>query len=448
MSVQGKRVALEGSELERIVRFVLDEAVRIGADQAEATASHDVGLSVTARLGDVENLEYTNDRGVGITLYAGSRKGSAGTSDFNPKSLREAVAKARSFARYTEPDPYAGLADADRMAKDPPDLHLAHPWEIDSTRAIELAVACEAAALAFDPRIRNSEGATVATHAGARAYGNTHSFLASYPGTRHSVSCTVVGEADGAMERDYHYSTARDAEDLEGAESIGRTAARRAIARLGARKINTARAPVLFAPEVARGFIGHAIAAISGGAQYRRASFLLEGAGEQIFPDFLTIEERPHLPGGLASAPFDSEGVATRDRDLVAGGVLQGYMLSTYSARRLGLATTGNAGGAHNLILPGNAEDLAELIGTMGQGLVVHELIGQGVNGVTGDYSRGTVGFWVENGEIAWPVHEVTIAGNLRDLYRRIAAIGRDQDLRGAIRCGSLLVEGMTIAGS
>lgn len=448
MSVQEKRVALEGSELERIVRFVLDEARRQGATQAEATASHDVGLSVTARLGDVENVEYTNDRGVGITVYVGSCKGSATTSDFSEAALREAVAKARSFARYTAPDEYAGLADAELMAKNPPDLDLAWPWEIDANRAIELAVACEAAARGYDERISNSEGATLTTHAGARAYGNTHGFIGSYPKTSHSLSCVVIGEADGAMQRDYHYSTARDAADLEPPESIGATAARRTVARLGARKPKTTKAPVLFAPEVARGFIGHAIGAVSGGAQYRRASFLLDAAGEQIFPGFLDIEERPHIPKGLASAPFDSEGVATHDRDLVSGGVLQGYILASYSARRLGLRTTGNAGGAHNLIVPGNAEDLAGLIRTMGKGLVVHELIGQGVNGVTGDYSRGAVGFWVENGEIAWPVHEVTIAGNLKDLYRRIAAIGRDQDLRGGIRCGSLLVDGMTIAGA
>jgi PmbA protein len=448
MSVQGSRVALDKAELENIVRFVLDEARKQGADQAEASASHDVGLSVTARLGDVENLEYTNDRGVGITIYAGSRKGSASTSDFSPDALKEAVAKARSFARFTAPDKHAGLADAVLMAENPPDLDLAHPWELDSSRAIELAVECEAAARKFDKRISNSEGATVTTNAGARAYGNSHGFVGSYRKTSHSMSCVVVGEANGDMERDYHYSAARDAVDLEAPASIGQTAARRTVERLGARKIRTIKAPVLFAPEVARGFIGHAIGAVSGGAQYRRASFLLDAAGEQIFPDFLAIEERPHIPKGMASAAFDAEGVATRDRDLVVGGVLQGYILSSYSARRLGLTTTGNAGGAHNLVLPGNAEDMQALIRTMGKGLVVHELIGQGVNGVTGDYSRGAVGFWVENGEIAHPVHEVTIAGNLRELYRRITAIGRDQDLRGGIRCGSLLVDEMTIAGA
>lgn len=448
MSVQASRAAADTSELERIVRFMLDEAKKLGATQAEASASHDVGLSVTARLGDVENLEYTNDRGAGITIYVGSRKGSASTSDFNREALEEAVAKARSFAKLTAEDQYAGLADAALMAQDPPDLDLAHPWDLDAGRAIALAIECEGAARAFDERIRNSEGATVSTHTGARAYGNSHGFLGSYAATSHSTSCVVIGEADGAMERDYHYSAARDSKDLEPVEEVGRTAARRAVERLGARKIKTTKAPVLFTSDVARGFIGHAIGAIAGGAQYRRASFLLNAAGEQVFPEFLTIEERPHIPKGMASAPFDAEGVATEDRDLVVDGVLAGYLLSSYSARRLGLQTTGNAGGAHNLVLPGNAEDLRALMRTMDRGLLVHELIGQGVNGVTGDYSRGAVGFWVENGEIAYPVHEVTIAGNLKDLYRRIAAIGRDQDLRGGIRCGSLLVEEMTIAGA
>jgi PmbA protein len=448
MSVQGHRATLDQRALEDIVELVLDEARKCGADQAEAAASHDIGLSVTARLGDVENLEYTNDRGVGVTIYTGARKGSASTSDFNPEALREVVAKACSFAKYTAPDKYAGLADEELMASNPPDLDLAHPWQLDSEAAIRLAIECEDAARGFDKRISNSEGATVATNAGVRAYGNSHGFVGSYRKTSHSMSCVVVGETNGNMERDHWYSAARDPADLESAESIGTTAARRTVQRLGARKIKTVKAPVVFAPEVARGFIGHAIGAISGGAQYRRSSFLLDAAGQQIFPDFFRIEERPHIPKALASAPYDAEGVATRDRDIVVDGVLQGYILSSYSARRLGLVTTGNAGGAHNLIVPGNAEDLNELLQVMGDGLLACELIGQGVNGVTGDYSRGAVGFWVENGEIAYPVHEITIAGNLRDLYMRIRAIGRDQDLRGGIRCGSLLVDGMTIAGA
>lgn len=448
MSVQGRPAALDGDALEGIIRLILDEARKLGADQAEAGASHDIGLSVTARLGDVENIEYTNDRGVGITIYRGSRKGSASTSDFSPVALREAVAKACSFAQYTAPDKFAGLADSELMAKDPPELDLAHPWELTAEEAIRLAVECEDAARSFDPRIMNSEGATVATNSGVRAYGNTHGFIGSYRKTSHSISCAVVGNTDGHMERDYHYSAARDAADLENAASVGKTAAQRTVDRLGARKIKTIRSPVVFAPEVARGFIGHAMGAVSGGAQYRRSSFLLDAAGQRIFPESISVQERPHIPKGMASAPYDAEGVATRDRDLVVDGVLQGYILSSYSARRLGLQTTGNAGGAHNLIVPGTAEDLRELLKMMDTGLLVHELIGQGVNMVTGDYSRGAVGYWVENGEIVKPVHEVTIAGNLKDLYQRIGAVGRDQDLRGGIRCGSVLVEEMTIAGA
>jgi PmbA protein len=435
-------------ELESLLRLALDEAVRRGADQAEVVASVDTGLSATARLGDVENLEYTNDRGLAITVYMDSRKGSANTSDVRAEAIREAVAKACSFAALTAHDEHAGLADAELMCTDVTDIALDFPWPIEAAEAIATAIDCEAVALGYDARITNSEGATVATNRGLRAYGNTHGFIGSYSKTSHSVSCVVLASDNGEMQRDYHYSAGRDPADLESLEAIGETAARRALARLGARKPKTTRAPVLFVPELARGFIGHAIGAISGGAQYRRASFLLDAAGEKIFPDFLQIQERPHLPKGMASAPYDAEGVATRDRDIVSDGVLQGYILSSYSARRLGLQTTANAGGAHNLIIPGTAGDLDAMVRDMGSGFVVEELIGQGVNGVTGDYSRGAVGRWVENGEICYPVHEVTIAGNLRELYARIAAIGSDQDMRGGIRCGSLLVEEMTIAGA
>ncbi len=448
MQAIAKRESLGPDQLEDLVRMALEEADSKGVDQAEVAASHDIGLAATARLGDVENLEYTNDRGVGITVYKGSRKGNASTSDIRPEAIREAVGKAFAFATFTAEDPNAGLADAALMCTEIRDLDLDHPWDIDASDAISMAIECEGAGLAFDPRITNSEGATVSTNRGSHAYGNTHGFIGSYTRTSHSISCVVLGSENGDMQRDYHYTAARDPADLERLVSIGETAARRAVTRLGARKIKTRRAPVLFIPELARGFIGHAIGAISGGAQYRRASFLLDAVGEKIFPEFVRIEERPHLPKGMASAPYDAEGVATYDRDIVVDGVLQGYILSSYSARRLGLTTTANAGGAQNLIVPGNAEGFEALIRDMGTGLIVQELIGQGVNGVTGDYSRGAVGLWVEHGEIQYPVHEVTIAGNLRDLYPRIAAIGRDQDLRGGIRCGSLLVEEMTIAGA
>jgi PmbA protein len=448
MTSPANRSSEDQSSLQVIVQKLLDEAKRKGADQAEAAANHDIGLSVTARLGDVESLEYTNDRGVGVTVYVGSRKGSASTSDFSDSALAEAVGKAITFASHTAADEHAGLADADRIATDIPDLSLAHEWQLQSSDAIDLAIECENAAREYDKRISNSEGATVATNSGSSAYGNTHGFLSSFPRSSHSISCMVIGEVNGEMQRDYYYSTSRDPQLLESPKLIGEAAARRTISRLGARKIKTMQAPVVFSAELARGFIGHAIGAVSGGAQYRRSTFLLEAAGEQIFPPFVRIEERPHIAGAMASAPYDSEGVATTDRDLVTDGVLQGYILGSYSARRLGLQTTGNAGGAHNLLVAGNVEDQQQLLSKMGTGLLVHELIGQGVNGVTGDYSRGAVGFWVENGEIAYPVHEITIAGNLRDLYLRIAAIGKDQDVRGGIRCGSLLVDEMAIAGA
>ena len=435
-------------ELEDIIASTLAEARKRGVDQAEVAVSHDIGLAATARLRDVESLEYTNDRGIGVTVYCGSRKGSASTSDISAEAIRETVAKACTFASYTAEDKYAGLADADRMCTELPDLDLDHPWALDAAAAIDLAIACEAAALGYDKRISNSEGATVWTNRSVRAYGNTHGFFGSYVKTGHSVSCAVLADTNGDMERDYYYSSARDPADLEDVESIGVKAASRALQRLGARKIRTTRAPVIFIPELARGFVGHAIGAISGSAQYRRSSFLLDAVGEKIFPEFVSILERPHIPKGMASVPYDGEGVATYDRDIVTNGVLQGYVLSSYSARRLGLETTANAGGAQNLIIPGNVEGVDALLAEMGTGLLVEELIGQGVNTVTGDYSRGAVGHWVEDGEISHPVHEVTIAGNLRDLYQRIVAVGRDEDTRGGIRCGSILVDEMTIAGS
>lgn len=448
MNALSGRTSLDTKALENIVQEVLNEAVSLGVDQAEVSASHDIGLAVTARLGEVESLEYTNDRGIGITVYKDQKKGSASTSDFSAKALREAVGKACSFATFTAADEHSGLADAERMASNPPDLELAHEWSIDSDEAIRIAIECEEAGRSYDKRITNSEGASVGTSSGVRVYGNTHGFLSSYPKTSHSLSCVVVGEENGSMERDYWYTAARDAAMLESAQAVGVEAAKRTVARLGGRKIKTGTAHVLFTPENARGFIGHAIGAIAGGAQYRRSSFLLDAAGEKIFPTFLQMQERPHIPGAMASAPYDAEGVATSNRDIVVDGVLQGYILGSYSARRLGLESTGNAGGSHNLLVPGNSGDLQSMMKEMGTGLLVHELIGQGVNGVTGDYSRGVVGFWVENGEVTFPVHEVTIAGNLKDLYQRIISIGSDQDLRGGTRCGSLLVESMKIAGA
>jgi len=436
--------------LETIIETALDEARRLGVDQAEVAASVDSGLSVTARLGDVENLEYTNDRGIGVTVYSQRRKGSASTSELNPDAIREAVRKAASFAKYTAVDECGGLADAALMARDEVDLDLDldHPWSLEVEAAIELAVACESAGRETDTRITNSEGATVASNRGVYAYGNTHGFFGEYARTSHSITCVLLAEHNGSMERDYHYSAARAADELEAPDAIGREAARRTLRRLGAEKPATTNAPVLFVPELARGFVGHAVNALLGGAQYRKSSFLLDARGERLLPDFVTIAERPHIARGMASAPYDDEGVGTWDRDIVKDGVIEDYILSSYSARRLGRETTANAGGPQNLVVSANADGLDELLSEMGTGLLVEELIGQGVNTVTGDYSRGAVGHWVENGKIRNPVHEITIAGNLRDLYGRIERIGRDRDLRGSIRCGSLLVGEMTIAGA
>lgn len=429
------------------MRSSLEEAARGGATQAEAAVSLDTGLSVTVRLGEVETLEYQRDRGMGITVYVGKRKGSASTADLSWPAVAETVAKALSIARFTAEDDCSGLADAALMAREVPDLELAHAWGIDAGQAIELARRAESAALAVDHRIRNSEGGSVSTHAGARVYGNSHGFLGGYPYTTHSISCVVLGQEGDEMQRDYWYSTAREASALESPEEIGRRAGRRAVDRLGARKLGTRKAPVLFAAEIARGLVGHFLGAVRGGPQYRKSSFLCGAAGQQLFPAWVSMVERPHLRRALGSAPFDNEGVATRDRALVDGGVLTGYVLDSYSARKLGLATTGNAGGVHNLEVEGTGEDLEGLLRRLDTGLLVTELLGQGVNLVTGDYSRGAAGYWVEGGSIAYPVHEVTIAGNLRDMYRGIVAVGADVDVRGGVRTGSILVEQMTIAG-
>lgn len=438
---------LSEDEIKERTDFALREALRRGADQAEVGASLDSGLEVTVRLGEVETLERSRDRGLGITVYFGKRKGSASTADLSHDAILETVTAACTIAGYTAEDSYAGLADAGMMAASVPDLDLWHPWEFSVDEAIEIARTCETAARDVDPRINNSDGSTLGSHAGVRVYGNSHGFIGAYRGTSHSLSCTVLASENGDMQRDYWYSAARDPGDIESPEVIGRRAGERTIRRLGGRRLATRRAPVLFVPEMAKSLVGHFLGAIRGTAQYRRTSFLLEAVGETVFPDFVRIVEQPLIRKGMGSAPFDDEGVATRERVLVERGALQGYVLSSYSARRLGLQTTGNAGGVRNITLEPGTEDLAELCHRMGRGLLVTELMGQGVNGVTGDYSRGASGFWVENGEIAYPVEEITIAGNLRHMFQNIAAIGNDVDLRGNIRTGSLLLDEMTIAG-
>jgi PmbA protein len=442
------KMPAERDEVERAVAQALDLAARLGASQAEAGASTELGLSVTVRLGEVETLEFQRDRGLGITVYFGKRKGSASTADLAESTVRETVEKACSIARFTAEDECAGLADARMMATDIPDLDLCHPWNLDAEQAIEMARACESAGRAVDKRINNSEGASISSHRARRVYGNSHGFLHGFESTSHSVSCALLASQDDHMERDYWYSSARDPGDLENVEQVGRRAARRTIRRLGARKLPTTRVPVLFPPELARGLIGHFTAAVRGGAQYRGSSFLLNADGEQIFPDWLDLKEWPHLKKAMASAPFDNEGVATRERALVQDGVLRGYLLDSYSARKLGLQSTGSAGGLHNLVVtPRHSLAPEAILEKLGTGLLVGELMGQGVNGVTGDYSRGAAGFWVENGQIMYPVHEITVAGNLRDMYRGIVAVGDDLDSRGAIHSGSILIDQMMVAG-
>jgi PmbA protein len=434
--------------LQDIVAFALEEARRQGASQYEVDASLSQGLGTTVRLGEVDTIEYQRDRGLAVTVYFGKRKGSASTADLGREAVRTTVEKACAIARYTAEDPYAGLVEPEYLARDIPDLDLDHPWGLAAEDAIAIARCCEQAGRT-DARIANSEGASVHTQRHTGVYGNSLGFLAGFSGTSHSVSCSLIAQEAQQMQRDYWFTTARDPAELDTAESVGATAGKRALARLGARKLSTRKAPVLFSPDMARGLYRHFIGAIRGPSQYRKASFLLNAAGEQVFPAFLQMHERPHIPKGLASAPFDDEGAATRDRELVENGVLQGYVLGSYSARRLGLKTTGNAGGIHNLIVDatGATPGYDALLRQMGSGFLVTELMGQGVNGVTGDYSRGASGFWVEGGAIAYPVHEVTIAGNLREIYRNIVAVGSDVDSRGSIRCGSVLIGEMTIAG-
>jgi PmbA protein len=435
-------------ELAATIADALRQAEQLGASQAEVSASAGSGLSVTVRKQDVETIEYHRDQGLSISVYFDQRKGTASTSDLQPGSLQETVRKACSLARYGAEDAASGLADADRMATDFPDLSLYHRWSLNSDEAVAIATECEAAALAHDDRITNSEGATVTTHQGCSIYGNSHGFLAGQPDSQHSLSCAVIASEGTEMQRDFEYTVARDPGDLESAQRIGQEAAQRALHRLGARKLDTCATPVIYPAQLARGLVGHAIGALRGGALYRRASFLLDCLDQEVFAPHVSLREQPFLPKGLGSAAWDDEGVATQERSLVEAGVLKGYVLSSYYARKLGLESTGNAGGVHNLLVSDTGVTYADLVQEMGTGFVVTELMGQGVNAVTGDYSRGASGFWVENGEVAFPVHEVTVAGNLKDIYRGIVAIATDIDCRGGIRSGSMLIDQMSIAGN
>jgi len=427
---------------------VLAQATGAGATAAGATMSISVGLTVTVRGGDVESVEFQRDRDLSLTAYRGQRSGSASSADWSEASLNEVVDRALSISGHTGEDPYAGLPDPERQATDFPDLDLHHPWSLSVAEAIDMALACEAAGLEADERVFQSEGATVSTHAGLTLLANTQGFVGHRLGTSHSVSCSVLAKSGDEMQRDYWYSSARRHEDLEAVADIGRRAGERAASRLGARSIPTAAMPVLYTPELARGLIGHFLAAISGGNLYRRASFLLDAQGKPVFAPGVRITQRPFLSRAAGSRSFDSEGVAMADRTLIdEQGVLQGYLLGSYSARRLGLETTGNAGGPANIVVEPGELDFQALLTEMGDGLLVTELMGQGLNMVTGDYSRGASGFLVRNGEIREPVDEITVAGNLGDMFRNIRAVGRDVDIRGNCRTGSILVDGMTVAG-
>ena len=434
--------------LKQLVTDALSHAKSRGATAADAEVSEGFGQTVTVRQREVETIEYNRDKGIGVTVYIGKQRGHASSSDLSPQALRDTVDAALAIARYTATDDCAGLADPERLAREFPDLDLIHPWDMPVERAIEMAQACEAAGFAVDKKVSNSEGATVSTQQSHFIYGNTNGFLAGYPSSRHSIWCALIaGKGDG-MQRDDWYETVRDPADLPAPESIGRKAGERAIARLKARKVPTEQVPVLYESGVAASLMGHFVSAVSGGSLYRKSSFLLDSLGKAVFSPNVQMTDLPLIPKGLASGAFDEEGVATQARDIVKDGVVQGYFLASYSARKLGMQTTGNAGGNHNLIMKDTGEDFAALLKKMGRGLLVTELMGQGVNAVTGDYSRGAAGFWVEDGAIVYPVQEITIAGNLKTMFKNIVAIGNDVSRRSSRQCGSVLVEGMTLAGT
>ncbi len=435
------------AQLQQMVMDLLTEAEKQGASASEAAVSIDAGLCVNVRMGEVETIEHTRDQGLGITVYLGQRKGSASTSDFSHEAIKDTVKAACNIAHYTSEDDCAGLADKELMAKDTPDLDLYHPWNLDVESAVDLGKECEAAALDLDAQITNSEGAGINSHNGLQVYANSHGFIGGFPSSRHSLSCSVIGQQGDSMQRDYWYTVARKAENMESSVSVGQKAGERTLARLGARKISTREAPVIFQSDVAVSLLRVLLGAISGTSLYRQASFLLDHLGKQVFPDFVHIHENPLLQGGLSSSPFDGEGVATAAKNIVENGMLQSYILGSYSARKLGMQTTGNAGGVRNLAIDPGERDLNSLIKEMDSGLLVTEMMGQGTNMVTGDYSRGAAGFWVENGEIQYPVEEITIAGNMKQMFSQLIAVGNDEELRGSIRTGSWLIESMMIAG-
>jgi len=442
-----QQIAQQRVELEAAVAKALELATDT-ADAAEVAISKSTGISVSTHMCEVENVEFNSDGALGITVYRGHRKGSASTSDLSEKAIHQTVLAALDIANYTSEDPYAGPAPKELMVQDIPDLDLFHPDQPDPERAAEVAIEAERAALAYSDRIKQSDGASYDSHYGVRVYGNSHGLLASFPSSRHSVSCCVIGQSEnGDMERDYSYSVSRRVQDLWTPQSVGIKAAEKTVSRLDAKRLATGKYPVMFAADVATGLIGHLVMAISGGSLYRKSSFLLDKLGEKILPDWFNIEEKPHVLRGLASSPFDNEGVFTQDRQIITDGVLSTYLLTSYAARKMDMTPTGHAGGIHNWFVKSTGQDFDAMLKTLGTGFLVTELMGQGVNMVTGDYSRGAAGFWVENGEIQYAVSEVTIAGNLVDMLQQIVAVGSDVETRSQIQTGSILLESLKVAG-
>lgn len=446
-SDQSMQMEQQLADIQQVVEDVLALAKRKGATQAEASMSKVQGIAVSSRLKEVETVEFTNDGGLGIAVYVGQRKGSASTADLSKSALQLTVEKAIEIAKHTSEDPYSGLAEKALMAFESEDLDLYHPEPLDTQKGIDLAIQTEAAALDVDARITNSEGASYNANLGLKVYGNSHGMNQGYPSSRYSLSCILIGEQAGDMQRDYSYTVSRKFQHLEQADKVGKEAAKNTLSRLGGRKVKTTKVPVLFDREIAPGLLGHFVSAISGGSLYRKSSFLLDQLGQQVLPDWFEIQEKPHLKNALASSSFDNEGVKTHDLTIVSQGVLNHYLLTSYSARKLGMQTNGHAGGIHNWLVTSTGESDQQMLEKMGTGLLVTELMGQGVNIVTGDYSRGAAGFWVENGVIQYPVSEITIAGNLKDMLRNIVAVGATTETRGSIQTGSILVEDMQVAG-
>ncbi|MEI8655204.1 MULTISPECIES: metalloprotease PmbA [Vibrio] len=442
-----QQVAMQRTELEAAVAKALEMA-SASADAAEVAITKSTGLSVSTRMCEVENVEFNSDGALGITVYRGQRKGSASTSDLSEKAIQQTVMAALDIAKYTSEDPFAGPAPKELMVKEIPDLDLFHPNAIDPDSAAKIAIAAEQAALNVSDRIKQSDGASYDSHYGVKVYGNSHGLLGSYASSRHSISCCVIGEGkNGEMERDYSYTVARHCDDLWSPEVVGKDAAEKTVSRLDAQKLKTGKLPVMFAADVATGLLGHLVMAISGGNLYRKSSFLLDHLGKQILPSWFNVSERPHILRGLASSPFDSEGVRTVDTEIITDGVLSTYLLTSYAARKMGMTPTGHAGGIHNCFVKSTGQDFEQMLKELGTGLLVTEVMGQGVNVVTGDYSRGAAGFWVENGVIQYPVSEITIAGNLKDMFNQIVAVGSDVETRSQIQTGSILLESMKVAG-